>query len=204
MKRAEQHREMRQVIHALRAGIESLAQPPVARSHMIAIQRNGPVPRTQGHEHPDNQHGHHPQQHPRNQGRARLSRPESNRRFRLLRYRGHLHQAKYSRQETQVEPKAAQPKAAQHRAARERAQIKDFRQSICEGVFAFSSHVPSPPLGRKAAPFWVHPGCIGQGFAPLSHSPPSTQLWPLQQSFCRISNVLGHSPCRSATSAVAS
>ena len=40
---------------------------------------------------------------PRNRGRARLSWPESRRILGLLRERGHLHQAKYSRLKTQVE-----------------------------------------------------------------------------------------------------
>src|ERR1019366_9017146 len=106
MKGAEQHREMREIIHALRAVIKSLAHPPVARSHMIAIQGDCPVPRTQGNEHPDDQHGHDPKKYPPKQGKARLSRPESRRILGLLRGSRRLHGAKYSREKTQVEPKA--------------------------------------------------------------------------------------------------
>ena len=43
-----------------------------------------------------------------NQGRARLSRQESRRILGLLRERGRLHQAKYSRLKTQVETKVPQ------------------------------------------------------------------------------------------------
>ena len=71
------------------------------------MQSDCPVQRAQSDEHTDDQHGHYPQEHRRNKRRACLSRPESNRRFRLLRDGRRLHEAKYSREKPQVEPKAA-------------------------------------------------------------------------------------------------